>query len=152
MAMLHQSVRRRSHPYLDQWMRDERLSSAWALSCLVLGSTIAYMDADTNHERPVWEGEESRAKIEEWSRRPQRGPFWKNCDVQYAQLQRWVKSSVAVEKLRRAAMSCGHSELERELRTAHECILEAPFSKFEVVYRERRFQSAYWNSPTYRLY
>lgn len=139
-------------PYLDQWMRDERLSSAWALSCLVLGSTIAYTDADTNHEWPAWSGEESLAKFEEWSRLPHRGPFWKKCDAQYAQLQQWVKYPAVLEKLERAAASCGDRDLERELRTARQCILEAPLSKFEVVYRERRFQSAYWDSSNYRLY
>lgn len=138
-------------PYLDQWMEDERLSAAWALSSLILGSTIAYTDTNTNHEPPVWEGEESRAKIEEWSKLPHRGASWKNCDAQYAQLQKLVKSPATLEKLRRAETSCGKSEMEREFRTAQQCILEAESTKFEVVYRKRRFQTAYWESPTYRL-
>ncbi len=33
-------------PYLDQWMEDERLSASWALSSLILGSTIAYNGID----------------------------------------------------------------------------------------------------------
>lgn len=139
-------------PYLDHWMKDKRLSAAWALSSLILGTTIAYTNADTNHNWPVWEGEESRARIEEWSKLPHRGPFWNRCDAQYAQLQRWVKSPAALEKLRRAETSCGHLEMEREFRTAQQCILEAESTKFEVVYRDRRFQTAYWESPTYRLY
>jgi hypothetical protein len=138
-------------PYLDQWMKDERLSSSWALSSLILGSTIAYTDADTNHDPPVWEGEESRAKFEEWSRLPHREAFWKNCDIQYTQLQKWVQSPAALEKLRRAETTCEHSEMEREFRAAQQCILEARSTKFEVVYRERRFQTAYWESPTFRL-
>lgn len=139
-------------PYLDQWTKDQSLSAAWALSCLILGSTIAYTNADTNHNHPVWEGEESRARIEEWSKLPHRGPFWDKCDAQYAQLQQWVKSSDALEKLCRAETSCGHAEMEREFRTAQQCIMEAESTKFEVVYRERRFQTPYWESPTYRLY
>jgi len=39
--------------YLDQWMEDERLSASWALSSLILGSTIAY--TGTGHSKPVWE-------------------------------------------------------------------------------------------------
>lgn len=139
-------------PYLDEWMKDERLSAAWALSSLILGSTIAYTDADTNHDPPIWEGEESRAKIMEWSGLPHRGAFWKNCDAQYAQLQKWVKSPAAIEKLRIAEANCGHREMEREFRTAQQCILGAQSTKFEAVYRDRRFQTAYWESPTYRLY
>jgi hypothetical protein len=139
-------------PYLDQWMRDQRLSASWALSLLILGSTIAYTDADTNHDWPVWEGEESRAKIDQWRKLPHRGPFWKGCDAQYAQLQEWLKSAAALEKLRHAGTSCGHVEMEREFRTAQQCITEARATEFKVVYRERRFQTAYWKSPTYRLY
>ncbi len=137
-------------PYLDQWRQDERLSAAWVLSSLILGSTIAY--TGTDHDPPVWEGEESRQRIKEWFKQPRRGAFWKNCDAQYAQLQQWARSPVALEKLRRAETGCGHSEMEREFRAAHECILEAGTTKFEIVYRERRFQTAYWESPAYRLY
>lgn len=139
-------------PYLDRWMKDKRLSASWALSSLILGSTIAYTDADTNHDPPVWEGEESEAKIEEWSRLPHREAFWKYCDVQYIQLQKWVQSPAALEKLRQAETSCEHSEMEREFRTAQRCILEARSTKFEVVYRDRHFQTAYWKSSTYRLF
>lgn len=139
-------------PYLDQWMKNQRLSASWALSSLILGSTIAYTDADTDHNPPVWEGEESRAKIEEWSRLPHRGAFWEDCDAQYAQLPQWVKSPAALEKLRHAEITCGRSEMEREFRTAQQCILEVRSTKFEAVYRDRRFQTAYWESPVYRLY
>jgi len=38
--------------YLDHWMKDQRLSASWALSSLVLGSTIAYTGPD--HTKPVW--------------------------------------------------------------------------------------------------
>jgi hypothetical protein len=138
--------------YLGEWIKDDRLSAAWALSSLVLGSTIAYTDADTSHEPPVWEGEESIAKIEAWAKLPHPGAFWKGCDRQYAQLQKWVKSPAALEKLRRAEVSCGSGEMEREFRTAQRCILEAGWTKFEVVYRDRPFQTAYRQSPTYRLY
>lgn len=139
-------------PYLDQWMEDERLSASWALSGLILGSTIAYTDANTNHNPPVWEGEESRAIIQEWFKQPHRGAFWKYCAVQYAQLQQWVMSPAALEKLHRAEASCERTEMKRELRTAQQCILEARSTKFEAVYRNRRFQTAYWESPTNRLY
>jgi hypothetical protein len=137
-------------PYLERWMNDERLSSAWALSSLILGSTIAY--TGTDHEPPVWEGEESRTRIEEWFKLPQRGAFWKDCDAQYAQLQEWARSPLAIEKLHRAEISCSQSEMEREFRAAQQCIVEAGTTKFEVVYKERRFQTAYWESPSYRLY
>lgn len=140
-------------PYLDQWADDDHLSAAWALSSLILGSTIAYTDENTNHQPPVWESEESRAKIKEWfEQQPHRGAFWRNCDVQYGQLQRWVRSPVALEKLRRAETECGNAEMERELRTAQQCLLEARSTKFEAVYRERQFQTAYWKSPVHRLY
>jgi hypothetical protein len=138
-------------PYLDRWAADERLSATWALSCLILGSTIAYTNENTTHEPPVWEGEESSVKIQEWFKLPHRGAFWKELDAQYGQLQRWVKSSGAIDKLRRAEVSCGNAEMEREFRTAQQCVLEAESTKFEVVYRERRFQTAYWEDPTYRL-
>lgn len=138
------------NPYLYQWMKDERLSASWALSSLILGSEIAY--TGTDHEPPVWDGEESRAKIQEWFKQPHRGAFWKNCDTQYAQLQQWVRSPAAVEKLGRAEIGCGRSEMEREFKAAQQCVLEAKTTKFERVYRERRFQTAYWESPMYRLY
>ena len=139
-------------PYLDSWATDERLSASWALSCLILGSTIAYTDKNTDHQPPIWDGEESRAQIEEWSKRPHRGAYWRDFDAQYWQLQQWVKSPEALKKLRRAEANCGNAEIEREFRTAQQCILEAGSTKFEVVYRLRRFQTAYWGSPTHRLY
>ncbi|HVU45920.1 MAG TPA: hypothetical protein VHD85_07340 [Terracidiphilus sp.] len=137
-------------PYLDQWMADERLSAAWALSSLILASEIAYTNANTKHDPPVWEGEESRAKVEEWSKQSHRGAFWKH--IQYAQLEAWINSPAVLDKLCRAAMNCRHSEMESELRTAQQCLLEAQSTKFERVYKDRRFQTAYWQSPTYRLY
>jgi len=138
-------------PYLDQWMEDERLSASWALSSLILGSTIAY--TGTDHSMPVWENDEAKdAKIQEWFKLPHSGAWWKHCDKQYAQLQDWVRSPAALEKLRRAEVSCGNSEMEREFATAQRCIREARSTKFEAVYRDRPFQTAYWGSPTYRLY
>ena len=119
---------------------------------MILGSTIAYTDANTNHEPPVWEGEESRTKIEAWfKKQPHRGAFWKHCDKQYSQLQQWVKSPAALAKLRVGETTCGRAEMEREFRIAQECLLQASPTNFEVVYRQRRFQTAYWESPTYRL-
>ncbi len=137
--------------YLDQWADDERLSASWALSSLILGSEIAYTDQNTVHERPVWDGEDSRIRIEEWFELPHRGPFWNRCAAQYAQLERWIKSPAALEKLRHAEISCRDSEMEREFRAAQLCIIEAGSTKFERVYRKRRFQTAYWESPTHRL-
>jgi hypothetical protein len=139
-------------PYLDQWINDDRLSAAWALSSLVLSSTIAYTNADSNHKPPIWDGEESRAKIDEWYKLPHPGAFWRSCDAQYAQLQNWVRLPATLEKLRRAETSCGRTEMEREFRTARQCILNAASTKFEVVYRDRCFQTAYWESPSYRLF
>jgi len=50
--------------YLDEWMDDERLSASWALSSLILGSTIAY--TGTDHAVRVREDDPDRiAKIRE---------------------------------------------------------------------------------------
>jgi len=138
--------------YLDQWMDDERLSSAWALSSLILGSTIAYSGAD--HSVPVWEDTPERAaKVREWFMNvPHRSPYWKGCDAQYTQLQDWVRTTAAHEKLRRAEISCGSDDMKREFAAAQRCIREARSVKWEPVYRDRPFQTAYWDSPTYRLY
>jgi hypothetical protein len=140
--------------YLNQWMSDERLSASWALSSLILGSTIAY--TGTDHSAPVWDNNEDHdlmlAKVQGWFKLPQRGPFWKDCDRQYAQLQEWVRSPATLEKLRRAEISCGNSVMEREFVNAQRCIQEARSTKWEPVYRDRLFQTAYWESPNYRLY
>jgi len=137
--------------YLDEWMDDERLSASWALSSLILGSTIAY--TGTDHAVRVREDDPDRiAKIREWFNLPHRGAFWKDCDTQYAQLQDWVRSPAALEKLHRAEISCGNTDMEREFVTAQRSIREASSTKWEPVYRDRIFQTAYWNSPTYRLY
>jgi hypothetical protein len=141
-------------PYLNKWMDDERLSACWALSSLILGSTIAY--TGTDHNVPVWDYNEDHdamlAKVQEWFKLPQRDAFWKDCDAQYTQLQEWVKSPVALQKLRQAEMNCGNSEMEREFAIAQKCIREARSTKWEPVYRDRLFQTAYWKSPTHRLY
>jgi hypothetical protein len=138
-------------PYLDRWMQDQRLSASWALSSLVLGSTIAYTGPD--HTRPVWgDDPESIAKISEWYKLPHRGAYWERCSTQYDQLQKWVRSPATLEKLRRAEVECDNSEMEREFATAQRCILEARSTKWEPVYRHRLFQTAFWESPTYRLY
>jgi hypothetical protein len=115
---------------------------------LVLGSTIAYTGAD--HNKPVWDGDSE--KIRKWFELPHRQVWWEHCDVQYNQLQGWVRSTAALEKLRRAEMSCANSEMEREFATAQRCILEARSTRWEPVYRQRLFQTAYWDSPNYRLY
>jgi hypothetical protein len=141
-------------PYLCQWMDDKRLSASWALSSLILGSTIAY--TSTDHAHPVWDFSEDPAvmlaKVQAWFELPQRGAWWKDCDTQYAQLQDWVKSAAVLEKLRRAEASCANTEMEREFATAQLCIQEAGSTKWEPLYRDRVFQTAYWESPTYRLY
>jgi hypothetical protein len=138
-------------PYLEQWMEDGRLSASWALSSLILGSTIAY--TGTDHTMPVWDDNPDRiAKVQEWFKLPHRGAWWKHCDTQYAQLQEWVRSPAALEKLRRAEISCVNSEIERELATAQRCIREARSTKWEPAYRDRLYQTAYWEGPTYRLY
>lgn len=140
--------------YLDQWMDDERLSASWALSSLILGSTIAYTGID--HSAPVWDNNEDHdamlARVQGWYKLPRRGAFWKHCDAQYAQLQDWVRSSAALEKLRHAEISCGNTEMEREFVAAQRSIQEASSTRWEPVYRDRIFQTAYWDSPTYRLY
>jgi len=140
--------------YLNQWTEDKRLSACWALSSLILGSTIAY--TGTDHSAPVWDNDEDhdlmQAKVQDWFNLPQRGPFWKDCDAQYAQLQEWARSPVALQKLQAAEMSCGNREMEREFTIAQRCIREARSTKWEPVYRDRLFQTAYWKSPTYRLY
>jgi len=140
--------------YLNQWADDGRLSACWALSSLILGSTIAY--TGTDHTAPVWDDNEDQdlmqAKVQDWFNLPQRGAFWKDCDAQYAQLQEWARSTIALQKLRGAEISCGNSEMKREFAAAQRCIQEARSTKWEPVYRDRLFQTAYWNSPTYRLY
>jgi hypothetical protein len=93
-----------------------------------------------------------RAKVQEWFKQPHRGAFWKGCDPQYLQLQEWVRSPIVLQKLREAEMSCGNSEMEREFATAQRCIREARSTKWEPAYRDRLFQTAYWKSPTYRLF
>jgi hypothetical protein len=103
-----------------------------------------------DHSKPIWDGDSE--KIREWFRLPHRQAWWKDCDAQYAQLQRWVRSPAALEKLHRAEISCGNFEMERELSTAQRCLLEARSTKWEPVYRDRLFQTAYWESPIYRLY
>ena len=139
-------------PCLDQWMDDERLSASWALASLILGSTIAY--TGTDHTMPVSDDDPDRtAKIRQWlNQLPHRGAFWKFCNTQYTQLQVWVRSPAALEKLHGAEISCGNSDMEREFATAQRCIREAKSTKWEAVYRNRVFQTAYWDSPTYRLY
>jgi hypothetical protein len=141
-------------PYLIQWMDDERFSACWALSSLILGSTIAY--TGTDHNAPVWDYDEDhdamQAKVLEWFRLPHRGAFWKDCDAQYSQLPEWVRSPVALEKLHQAEMSWGNSEMEREFAAAQKCIREARSTKWEPAYQDRLFQTASWKSPTYRLY
>jgi len=140
--------------YLDEWLKDDRLSACWVLSSLILGSTIAY--TGTDHTKPVWDNSEDPdvmlARVRSWFNLPQRGAFWEGCDVQYSQLQNWVRSAAALEKLRRAETSCANTAMEVEFAAAQRCIREAGSTKWEPVYRDRTFQTAYWKSPTYRLY
>jgi hypothetical protein len=141
-------------PYLQEWMEDERLSASWALSSLILGSTIAY--TGTDHSMPLREEDEDEdarvAKIQAWFNLPQRGAFWENCNTQYSQLQDCVRSPAAIEKLRRAEVSCGNDEMKREFAAARRCLREAQSTKWEPVYRDRIFQTAYWVPSTNRLY
>jgi len=135
-------------------MEDERLSATWALSSLILGSTIAY--TGTDRSMPVYEDDDDTdsrdAKIKEWFSLPQRNAFWDECNTQYAALQEWARSPAAIEKLHRAEISCGSSEMAREFALAQRCIREAQLTKWEPVYRDRLFQTAYWISSTNRLF
>lgn len=139
-------------PYLEAWISDERESSAWALSSWILGSEIAYTGPGTEHDPPVWVDASSRAKIEEWSNQPHSGAFWKDCRAQYAQLESWLKSPAVLDKLRHAELTSQNPEMAREFEIAQKCIQEAPTMKFERVYKKRLYQTAFWDSPTYRLY
>ena len=138
--------------YLAQWMKDERLSSSWALSSLILGGEIQYVGDD--HIRPAWEDSEAwRTRIQEWSDLPHRGAFWDDCWRQYAQLQEFLKTPAVIQKLSSAEMdSASSSEMKREFATARQCLLEVETTKFERIYRNRKFQTAFWESPTYRLF
>jgi hypothetical protein len=140
------------NPYLDEWINDERVSSAWALSSWILGSEIAYTGPGTEHDPPAWVDASSEEKIKEWSNQPHSGAFWKHCRAQYAQLEQWLKSPAILDKLKRAELASQNLEIARELETAQRCIQEAPTMKFERVYKKRLYQTAYWDSPTYRLY
>ena len=137
--------------YLDLWTRDERISAAWALSCLVLGSEITYVSI--NPEAPVWrEGQDRQEFIDEFTRTPMVSPYWDQCRAQLAQLIEWVRTPETTEKLERAELTCGDEVLQQEFRTARLCIREAQNMKFVRVYRERLYQSAFWEGRTYRLY
>jgi len=136
--------------YLDRWLKDERLSSAWALSSWILGSEIAYTGAHS--DPPVWEDETSLPEIQAWFDQPHRGAFWNGCAEQYAQLQRWIRLPEVITKLQRAQLTCGNPDMEREFETAQLCLSGARSMKFERVYKKRLYQSAYWDSPSYRLY
>jgi len=136
---------------LDLWRRDDRISAAWALSCLVLGSEIPYVSM--NVDAPVWiEGQDQQAFIDEFMKTPTASPYWDQCRAQLAQLIEWVRSPEASEKLRRAELTCDNEVLEQEFRFAQLCIREAPNMKFVRVYRERLYQSAFWEGLTHRLY
>lgn len=65
--------------YLEQWERDESQSACLALSAFLLSSAIVL------------------------SKRCGRNAFWKDRDIQYAQLQTWAKSPAVQEKLIRAS-------------------------------------------------
>lgn len=102
---------------------------------------------------PVFEDDETRvAKIEEWWKLPHRGPYWKGCGAQYVQLQEFVRSPATLEKLHRAEIECGKEEMAREFAAAQMCVRTVSSTKFERVYRNRIYQTAYWENPTFRLY
>ena len=84
--------------------------------------------------------------------RPMVSPYWDQCRAQLAQLIEWVRSPETTEKLERAELTCGYEVLEYEFRMARLCIREAQNMKFVRVYRERLYQSAFWEGWTYRLY
>jgi len=115
-------------PYLNQWMEDDRPSACWALSSLILSSSVAYQGR--NH-RDAW---------------------WDRCEEHYSCLQKWVRSDAVIEKLRRAETCCASEEMAAELRIAQKCVHEAWSMRFEPVYRQRLYQTAYWDAPCYRLY
>jgi len=136
--------------YLDVWNRDDRISAAWALSCLVVGSEIPHVGTI---DQPVWkEGQDRQDFIDEFTRTPMVSPLWDECRRQVSQLLSWVRSPEALEKLKTAEVKCNIEELEREFAMAQLCIREAPNVKFVRVYRERLYQSAFWEGRTHRLY
>ena len=137
-------------PYLDQWMADERLSASWALSCLILGSPIAYTGPFQN--RPTWTGNESREQIQKWFKLPHPNAYWESCGARYTQLQQWATSEAAIKKLESAELSCPDTEIRRELATAQRCIRLASHDNWHPVYRNRLFQSSHWQSASGRLY
>jgi hypothetical protein len=142
-------------PYLAQWMEDQRISASWALSFLILGSDIAYVDYNVDNKVPVFREDDGRsktAKVQEWFVLPHPNAWWKYCSTQYVQLLEWVRSSAVLEKLRQAEIGCGNSEMEREFTTAQRCIREAKSTKFETAYERRLFQTAYIDIPFGRLY
>ena len=136
--------------YLDLWTRDDRISAAWTLSCLVLGSEIPYL---REIDPPVWrEGQDQQAFIDEFTRTPTASPFWNECRRQLSDLLNWLRSPEAVEKLRTAELTCDNEVLEREFAMAQLCIREAPNMEFVRVYCERLYQSVFWEGRTHRLY
>jgi hypothetical protein len=81
-------------PYLSQWLNDDRLSSSFALSAILLESAVVL---------PSNNG---------------RNPFWRERDPQYRQLQLWAKSSAVKEKLLAAESRCIDDEMISELAMA----------------------------------
>jgi hypothetical protein len=137
--------------HLNVWRQDDRLSAAWALSCLVLGSEIPYVSM--NIDAPVWrEGQDQQEFIHDFMKTPTASPYWDECKRQLSQLLNFVRSPEALEKLRNAELTCNNELLEREFATAQLCIREAPNMKFVRVYRERLYQSVFWEGRTHRLY
>jgi hypothetical protein len=82
------------NPYLHKWIEDERLSSCLALSSFLLTSAVA---------RTGTTG---------------RNAFWQGRDAQYAQLQQWAKSNAVVEKMRRAEIRWGGTDIANEFAMA----------------------------------
>jgi hypothetical protein len=81
-------------PYLQRWIEGERLSACLALSSFLLTSAVA---------RTGTRG---------------RNPFWEGCDTQYAQLQRWARTTAVADKMRLAEIRWGGTDAANEFAMA----------------------------------
>jgi hypothetical protein len=82
------------HPYLNEWIDDNRISASVALSSFLLTSAIV-QTKDTG-----------------------RNAFWGDRDAQYAQLKQWVRSETVKKKLLAAENECDDPELAFEFAAA----------------------------------
>jgi hypothetical protein len=82
------------HPYLNEWIEDNRASANLALSSLLLTSVVGRTESTG------------------------RNAFWEDRDAQYAQLNQWVKSEKVSKKLLAAENECDDPELAFEFAAA----------------------------------